>query len=148
MLEDAPVLRYQSIPRGGGSKMQVKRCNQKVKSGLANLSHPPLHPCDRRIFALSVKVQYASPHSIYAIASDTMNTSGSWTPDDEQLLRQTRLATKVQLETLAKAVCLSIAQVRQLEDGGSSGFYTPDIKKQAGRRALAWLQNLPPPTGD
>lgn len=41
---------------------------------------------------------------------------------------------------LAQRCALSAGQVRQLEEGGESKFYSPAIKAQAGRRALSCLE--------
>lgn len=73
-----------------------------------------------------------------------MKPRSDWQPSDAAALRQRRQALGVSPELLAWRACLSVAQVRQLEEGGDSCFYTAAIKERAGRRALAVLESLPP----
>lgn len=66
-----------------------------------------------------------------------MSTDEAWSRSDAERLRHARNDAGLDVPTLAKHACLSVAQVHQLEDGGDSCFYTPEIKRQAGIRALA-----------
>jgi hypothetical protein len=59
-----------------------------------------------------------------------------WLPADGDLLKNLREAAGVEISTLARTHCLSILQIKQLEDGGDSSFYTPAIKLASGRRLL------------
>lgn len=63
-----------------------------------------------------------------------------WTADDAASLKQSRSVAGCDLPDLAKATCLSVAQLKQLEQGGESCFYTPAIKYLAGQRAMSALQ--------
>jgi len=63
---------------------------------------------------------------------------------DPDYLRQLREASGVEETWLARTACLSLAQVRQLEEGGESLFYSPTIKRQAYKRLLMLLGAEPP----
>lgn len=63
---------------------------------------------------------------------------------DPDYLRQLREASGVEETWLARTACLSLAQVRQLEEGGESLFYSPIIKRQAYKRLLMILGAEPP----
>lgn len=63
---------------------------------------------------------------------------------DADYLRQLREASGVDETWLARTACLSLAQVRQLEEGGESLFYSPTIKRQAYKRLLMILGAEPP----
>ena len=63
---------------------------------------------------------------------------------DPDYLRQLREASGADETWLARTACLSVAQVRQLEEGGDSLFYSPTIKRQAYKRLLMILGAEPP----
>jgi len=63
---------------------------------------------------------------------------------DPDYLRQLREASGMDETWLARTACLSLAQVRQLEEGGESLFYSPTIKRQAYKRLLMILGAEPP----
>lgn len=65
-----------------------------------------------------------------------------WSDCEAMRLRQARETAKIDLATLSKLACLSMAQLRQLEEGGESCFYTPTIKHQAGLHALACIESI------
>ena len=66
--------------------------------------------------------------------------------DQSPDLRALREAQKLDLATLSNATSLSVAQLRELEEGGSGHFYSEAIKQQALRRVLKHLgvQTEPP----
>ncbi len=57
-----------------------------------------------------------------------------WTTEHAATLKALREAAGLDVTVLAKRNNLSTTQVRQLEDGGESGFYTPQIKWAVGRK--------------
>lgn len=64
---------------------------------------------------------------------------------DPQYLRALREAAGIDLVTLARTACLSVAQVRQLEtDDSDDLFYSEAIKRQAYKRLLMILGAEPP----
>jgi cytoskeleton protein RodZ len=63
---------------------------------------------------------------------------------DPDYLRQLRETSGVEETWLARTACLSLAQVRQLEEGGDSLFYSSTIKRQAYKRLLMILGAEPP----
>lgn len=63
---------------------------------------------------------------------------------DPDYLRQLREASGADETWLARTACLSVAQVRQLAEGGESLFYSPTIKRQAYKRLLMILGAEPP----
>lgn len=63
-------------------------------------------------------------------------TKQVWLPGDGALLKKLREESGVDITTLARIHSLSVAQVKQLEDGGDSGFYTSAIKLATGRKLL------------
>jgi hypothetical protein len=63
-------------------------------------------------------------------------TKQVWLPGDGALLKKLREESGVDITTLARIHSLSTAQVKQLEDGGDSGFYTSAIKLATGRKLL------------
>ncbi len=63
--------------------------------------------------------------------------------DDAESLKNLREAAGLDVAQLAALANLSPAQVRQLESGGDSHFYSPQIKAQSMRRVLRLLQNQP-----
>jgi len=79
-----------------------------------------------------------SPENISAAHRSVYDTC------DPDYLRQLREASGVEETWLARTACLSLAQVRQLEEGGESLFYSPTIKRQAYKRLLMILGAEPP----
>jgi len=65
---------------------------------------------------------------------DTLNTEAT-------TLKSLREAAGLDIAQLAALANLSLGQVRQLEEGGDSNFYSPQIKSQSMRRVLRLLQN-------
>ena len=65
---------------------------------------------------------------------DTLNTEAT-------TLKNLREAAGLDIAQLASLANLSLGQVRQLEEGGDSNFYSPQIKSQSMRRVLRLLQN-------
>lgn len=63
-------------------------------------------------------------------------TSQVWLPVDGALLKKLREDAGVEINTLARLHSLSSSQVKQLESGGDSSFYTPAIKLATGRKLL------------
>jgi len=62
-----------------------------------------------------------------------------WGPEQEALLKSLRLSAGVDLATLARRNIVSTTQVRQLENGGDSSFYSPEIKLSVGKKLLKYL---------
>jgi transcriptional regulator with XRE-family HTH domain len=63
-------------------------------------------------------------------------TKQVWLPVDGALLKKLREAAGVEVTTLARLHSLSSSQIKQLENGGDSSFYTPSIKLATGRKLL------------
>ena len=63
-------------------------------------------------------------------------TKQVWLPVDGALLKQLREDAGVEITTLARLHSLSTSQIKQLENGGDSSFYTPSIKLATGRKLL------------
>lgn len=63
----------------------------------------------------------------------------SWRSEDGQLLRSLREAAGIDELVFARRNTVSVAQLRELEMGGSSSFYNPAIKRSTG---LKLLKNL------
>jgi transcriptional regulator with XRE-family HTH domain len=59
-----------------------------------------------------------------------------WSPKDAEQLKELREAAQIDISILAKTYALSVAQLRQLENGGDSAFYSPAIKNATGRKLL------------
>ena len=59
-----------------------------------------------------------------------------WSPKDAQQLKELREAAQIDISILARMYSLSITQIKQLEDGGESSFYSPAIKYATGRKLL------------
>lgn len=84
-----------------------------------------------------------------------MSETSSSAPNDSQVgvyercdaayLRQLHEASGMDETQLARIACLSVAQVRQLEAGGDSLFYSVAVKRQAYKRLLMIL-GAPPPS--
>lgn len=62
-----------------------------------------------------------------------------WTSEDAQLLAKLREEAELDVSILAKRHSLSVHQVRQLEEGGDTHFYSQAIKLQVGRKLLRSL---------
>ena len=65
--------------------------------------------------------------------------SHTWTDAEGLRLRRLREALGWDLAALARRCAMSVTQVRQLEEGGDSAFYSAEIKGAAGRRVLERL---------
>ena len=63
-------------------------------------------------------------------------TKQVWLPVDGALLKKLREDAGVEVTTLARLHSLSSSQIKQLENGGDSSFYTPSIKLATGRKLL------------
>lgn len=63
-----------------------------------------------------------------------------WRAEDGLKLRALRESCGWDVWALSRTCALSASQIRQLEDGGESLFYTAAIKAHAGRHALARLE--------
>jgi len=70
-----------------------------------------------------------------------MATQQVWQTEDGNRLKALREAHGWDVWALARRCALSASQVRQLEEGGDSQFYSPGIKALAGRRALACVES-------
>ena len=62
-----------------------------------------------------------------------------WTPKLGLLLESLRIQAGMDLATTARRNMLSTLQVKQLEKGGSSGFYNEDIKFSTGQKLLKFF---------
>ena len=62
-----------------------------------------------------------------------------WQTSDGVTLKSLRQSAGIGLSVLAKKASLSVEQLKQLEEGGSSLFYTEAIKLRAGERVLSIL---------
>jgi DNA-binding XRE family transcriptional regulator len=63
-------------------------------------------------------------------------TKQVWLPADGALLKKLREDAEVEITTIARQHSLSKTQVKQLEEGGDSSFYSPSIKLATGRKLL------------
>ena len=66
-------------------------------------------------------------------------SQSKWTDEHGQLLKNLRQNAGVDIATLARRHILSTTQIRQLEGGGDSAFYNPDIKLSIGKKLLQSL---------
>jgi len=62
-----------------------------------------------------------------------------WEPRQGRQLKNLREAAGLEIVTLARQCNLSVSQIQQLEDGGDSSFYTPEIKFNSGKKLLRFL---------
>jgi len=62
-----------------------------------------------------------------------------WTPELGLLLESLRIQAGMDLATMARRNMLSTLQVKQLEKGGSSGFYNEAIKFSTGQKLLKFF---------
>jgi hypothetical protein len=60
----------------------------------------------------------------------------------EESLERLRILAGLDIETLARKACLSVVQVKQLESGASSAFYSETIRSQASRRVMSILKSV------
>jgi transcriptional regulator with XRE-family HTH domain len=65
-----------------------------------------------------------------------------WSPELQNRLKQTRLNAGIPAEDLARHCALSMAQLRQLEEGGDSQFYNAGIKLRSGNKALNAIESI------
>ena len=66
-------------------------------------------------------------------------TKQVWLPVNGALLKKLREDAGVEITTFARLHSLSTSQIKQLENGGDSSFYTPSIKLATGRKLLMHL---------
>ena len=59
-----------------------------------------------------------------------------WLPEHGEQLKSLRTAAEIDISTLASNHSLSKMQIKQLEEGGESAFYTPEIKFTMGRKLI------------
>jgi transcriptional regulator with XRE-family HTH domain len=59
-----------------------------------------------------------------------------WLPEHGEQLKSLRTAAGIDISTLASNHALSKMQIKQLEEGGESAFYTPEIKFTIGRKLI------------
>lgn len=65
-----------------------------------------------------------------------------WQPADGAALKQARSSTEMSRTDFARALSISEKQLTELEEGGSSAFYSERIKYQAGLRILGYFDLL------
>jgi len=63
----------------------------------------------------------------------------TWLAEDGRLLKDLRTSAGLDIHEFARAASISVAQLRQLEDGGNELFYSQSIKFQMGRKLLRKL---------
>ncbi len=63
-------------------------------------------------------------------------TKQVWSPADGTLLKKLREEAEVEITTFARMHSLSVYQIKQLEEGGDSSFYSSAIKLATGRKLL------------
>ena len=59
-----------------------------------------------------------------------------WLPEDGTLLKKLREEAEIEITTFARMNSLSVYQIKQLEEGGNSAFYSSAIKLATGRKLL------------
>ena len=59
-----------------------------------------------------------------------------WLPEHSEQLKSLRTVAGIDISTLASNHALSKIQIKQLEEGGESAFYTPEIKFNIGRKLI------------
>ena len=62
-----------------------------------------------------------------------------WTSEHQRLLRQARVDAGVSEATLARDNTMTMRQLQQLEQGGSSAFYSESIQHDMGLKLLRRL---------
>jgi transcriptional regulator with XRE-family HTH domain len=65
-----------------------------------------------------------------------------WKTEDAAALKQARTSTDMSREDFARQLCISKKQLIELEDGGSSAFYSEQIKYQTGAKILGYFDIL------
>lgn len=63
----------------------------------------------------------------------------TWSEKEGVLLKNLRESAGLDISVLARLYCISKNQLRQLEDGGDSSFYSPKIKLDVGIKILKKL---------
>jgi len=63
----------------------------------------------------------------------------TWLAEDGRLLKDLRIAAGWDTHDFSRSASISVAQLRQLEDGGNELFYSQSIKFQLGRKLLKKL---------
>ena len=63
----------------------------------------------------------------------------TWSEKEGVLLKNLREGAGLDICVLARLNCISINQLRQLEDGGDFSFYSPKIKFDIGTKILKQL---------
>ena len=71
-------------------------------------------------------------------------SSQIWQPKDGVLLKRLRKEAEIEITSLAHLHCFSKTKVNQLEEGGDSSFYSPEIKLASGRKLLMYFGQLDP----
>jgi len=71
----------------------------------------------------------------------------SWRSEDGQLLRNLREEAGINALVFARNNTLSLAQLKELEQGGNKSFYNPDIKRNTGVKLLKKLGHDPLTSG-
>jgi len=74
-----------------------------------------------------------------ALSSSSPMNKPEWTPELGLLLESLRIQAGMDLATMARRNMLSTLQVKQLEKGGSSGFYNDAIKFSTGQKLLKFF---------
>ncbi len=65
-----------------------------------------------------------------------------WKAEDAAALKQARTSTDMSLADFARQLCISKKQLIELEEGGSSAFYSEQIKYQTGAKILGYFDML------
>lgn len=65
-----------------------------------------------------------------------------WLPADAEALKQARSSTEMSRKDFARALSISEKQLTELEEGGSTAFYSERIKYQVGLRILGYFEIL------
>ena len=68
-----------------------------------------------------------------------MNNNPTWRSEDGQLLRSLREEAGIDELVFARSNTVSLAQLKELEQGGNSSFYNPAIKRSTGVKLLKKL---------
>ncbi len=76
-------------------------------------------------------------------APQPLSGEAPWSQEEARLLLRLREAAGLNEAVFANANAISLAQLRALEDRGSSPFYSEPIKAQLGRRLLRRLGHVP-----
>lgn len=65
-----------------------------------------------------------------------------WKAEDAAALKQARSSAEMSREEFARQLCISKKQLTELEEGGSSAFYSEQIKYQTGAKILGYFDIL------